>query len=247
LARSESLGEDKEKEKEKAGRYWTWLSETKDKVDRQGSTCAPFFQPPGVKSVEELTAIRKAQLAIECGERDREYKGWLASVQKPSFVLPTNNCNSVAQRDMLIAEQAKKKGQQMSVTTLEYNKWLKETEEKHQEKYLAKAREKMNADADFDNQKKAAAASLDQKIIEAKKAQALVARQSQRELKEMYERVQRKPLMVEHAYRHNRVTQASKPPDDGNDNAHRHNSVPQASRPPPDDDNDIKIATQVKW
>lgn len=228
LARAANQAEDDEKAAAAAGRYWTWLAITKDKIDRRECTCAPFLRPTGVKSVEELTLRKKEELAIECDERDRQYKDWLVTVQKPSFVLPFNKeCNTVEQRNQIIEAQSKKKLQEMSVTTTEYNKWVKECEERAQEKLMAKVREKMNADAEFDNQKKANAASLLQKMADAKREQARVAEQSRREVKEMYDRVQKRPLMVEQAYRHNKVTCATKLPD------------------PPS--NGIKIVTKVSW
>jgi len=228
LARAADAAVETEKAAAAAGRYWTWLSDTKDKIDRRECTCAPFLRSTGVKSVEELTLIKKAELAMECDERDRQYKDWLVSVQKPSFVLPFNKeCNTVAQRNQIIDAQAKKKLQEMSVTTTEYNKWVKECEERAQEKLMAKVREKLNADAEFDNKAKAAAAGLQQKMADCKKEQARIAEQSRREVKEMYDRVQKRPLMVEQAYRHNKVTNATKLPD------------------PPS--NGIKIVTKVSW
>lgn len=203
-ARDASLGEDRDKKAQAAGRYWTWLSDTKNKIDKREVTCAPFVKPSGTRSVEELTQMKRAELAQDVEQREREYAQWVQSIQKPKHVTPWMKCNSVEERDAIIAEQAKKGVARLNQTTVEYNKWLKEMEQANIEKQVAKVREKMAADREFAQNADKAKNDLQKKMADEKRRQQLIQQESQKAVKEMYNRVQARPLQIEQAYRFGR-------------------------------------------
>jgi len=204
MERAESMEADAEAKAQQAGRYWTWLSETKTAIARRETQNAPLAKHSGAKSVQELTEMKKAQLAEEIEERERQYKEWLESIRHPKSRLPWQKCNSVQERDAIIHEKAKKGQERLNKTAAEYNAWVKEMEQQHHERTMAKVREKLLADQEYRRKNEMAAEGLRVKMQEAKRQQQEIEAESQRALKEMYDRVQTKPLLVEQAYRHNK-------------------------------------------
>jgi len=201
MGREADLAGDREMKAQQAGRYWTWLATTKNTIAQRETTCAPFVTLSGTKSAGELTHEKKAELAQDVEEREREYKMWLESIKKSKNIVPLIKCNSTQERDALIHEKAKKANQKLNEEAVVYKKWVKEMEQQHHERNMVKVREKLAADQVFDSERGAAKDSLREKMLQAKQREEAIAAESNRELREMYERVQRKPLMVEAAYR----------------------------------------------
>lgn len=202
MQRDAGLAQEREKAAQQAGKYWTWLAETKNTIARREVMNAPVVRMTGVKSVEELTTMKRAELQHQLDERQHEYNKWLEGIKKPKNTLPLNReCNTVEQREAIIQESAKKGKEKLNQATVEYNKWLQEMEEKHKERVMSKVRQKLHADQEFERQQNLAQDSLQKKMLEAKRQQQMVQLESQRAVKDMYERVQNKPLLVEQAYR----------------------------------------------
>eukprot|EP00931_Biecheleriopsis_adriatica_P124601 TRINITY_DN99751_c0_g1_i1.p1 TRINITY_DN99751_c0_g1~~TRINITY_DN99751_c0_g1_i1.p1 ORF type:complete len:360 (+),score=121.41 TRINITY_DN99751_c0_g1_i1:103-1182(+) len=195
--------EEKAARAEKSGRYWEWLAQTKEDIQKR-PPIAPLWHT-GSKSVEELTSAKREALTKDFEEKDREYQEWLATIQKPKFSLPHQEVHSVSQRDALIAQAARKGQQKLSQTAAEYKKWVKEMEEKKKEAMMEKVRQKLQADKDFEQGRELARDALQKKMQEAKKEQDRKAEETRSFLKGLEENMRAKPLLLEQVYRYGRV------------------------------------------
>lgn len=199
MARKKALLEEQEKQCKAAGMYWTWLYDTKDKINNR-EPIIPLRPVRGAKSVEEMTQAKKAEMEQEMSQRQKEYNEWIASIQKAKHKTPFMKCNSVEERDALIHEQARQGVAKLNQAAAEYKKWTKEMEEKHEQRKLEKLKEKQESDRQFEAQQAASKEAIRQKYAEAKRKRQDIAKESQKQLHDMYERVQERPLLVEQAY-----------------------------------------------
>mmetsp|Transcript_57420 Transcript_57420/g.134432 ORF Transcript_57420/g.134432 Transcript_57420/m.134432 type:complete len:382 (-) Transcript_57420:74-1219(-) len=189
------------KEKEKA--YWNWLAEAKQAVAARPGV-APLQKFEG-KSVEELVAEKKAALNKEVTAREQEYKVWLESVSKPKFKLPSQAVNTPAQRQMIIAESAKRGLEKLNATTSEYQKWVKEMEQLKNEAMMEKVKNKLQADREDDKRRENAMNALQEKMAFQKAEEDRKAKESKEEVFRMYHKVHCKPLLIEQAYDYGRI------------------------------------------
>eukprot|EP00929_Paragymnodinium_shiwhaense_P050456 TRINITY_DN25392_c0_g1_i1.p1 TRINITY_DN25392_c0_g1~~TRINITY_DN25392_c0_g1_i1.p1 ORF type:complete len:423 (-),score=125.60 TRINITY_DN25392_c0_g1_i1:386-1654(-) len=185
---------------EKAARYWDWLSSTKEQIEKR-EPVIPLPKSSSAPNVDTLTAQKRAELTKENDQREREYKSWLQSVNKAKFTLPSNRCNSVAERDAIIQEKAKQGSDKLNAKTAEYKKWVDDMQQQQQEKMEEKVRKKKEADAAFDKERQERALELQRKMQAQKDESEKVANESQQQVKAMYESVRAKPLIVEMSYR----------------------------------------------
>jgi len=202
--RKRALREEKSKTSEKAGKYWEWLAQTKEAVQRK-PCIAPLGKVMSAKTVEEMTQRKRNETMKDFEQRDQEYNEWLQTVQKPKFTLPVQECNSVEKRDRLIMEAAQKKMQKLSRTSVEYNKWLKEMEAQKREKMMDKVKEKLEADRAFEQGRQDRLEALERKMAEQKKEQEQKEEETKKFLKDLQENVKAKPLLLEQVYMYGRV------------------------------------------
>jgi len=193
------------KEKEKA--YWNWLAEAKQAVQaRPGVAPIHKFE---VRSVEELVAEKKAALNKEVTAREQEYRSWLEFVSKPKFKLPSQAVNTPAQRQMIIAESAKRGLEKLNATTAEYQKWVKDMEQEKHETMMQKVKDKLKADREDIERREFAMQALQEKMADKKADEDRRAKESKEEVLRMYHKVHSKPLLIEQAYDYGRVFKQS--------------------------------------
>merc|ERR1712113_977732 len=137
-----------------------------------------------------------ASFAKEEGARRREYENWLRSIRKPSFKLPYTECNSVEERDRLIAEKAKKGIRAMAQSAADWKRYTSELEQRHQERMIENIKAKIAADKEFDREREMLQAALEEKAAEANKQQEARELDHEQKLKELRARVKAKPLMI---------------------------------------------------
>ncbi|CAE7939064.1 PCYOX1 [Symbiodinium sp. KB8] len=152
------------KEKEKA--YWNWLAEAKQAVQARPSVSP--IQKFEVRSVEELVAEKKAALNKEVTAREQEYRSWLESVSKPKFKLPSQAVNTPAQRQLIVAESAKRGLEKLNATTAEYQKWVKDMEQEKHETMMQKVKDKLKADREDMERREFAMQALQEKMADKK-------------------------------------------------------------------------------
>jgi len=200
------LGDQAASFKDKEKDYWKWLDIKKQEI---ATRPGPPVKAPGSKSVEELVAIKKAELNKDMAEKQKEYKAWLASVDKPKFELPSTTVNTPAMRETLIMENAKKGMEKMNAAATEYQAWVKNMEMEKHEKMMEKVREKLAADKELERKREEDFLALEEKMAEAKAEQDRVADEARQAILKMQKTVHAKPMLIEQAYDYGKVFKKS--------------------------------------
>jgi len=192
----------KDKEKD----YWKWLAIKQQEIS---SRPGPPVKAPGSKSVEELVAMKKAELNKEISAKQKEYDKWLVSVSKPKFELPSVTVKTPAERESLIMENAKKGMEKMNASAAEYQAWVKTMESEKHEKMMEKVKDKLRADKELEMKREQDFLALQEKMAAAKEEQDRVADEARQAVLRMQKTVHAKPLLIEQAYDYGKVFKKS--------------------------------------
>lgn len=200
-ARYEERRQRKEEAQEQSGaaaaQYWRWLQGMKTNVAKRPSS-APAARSSGVESASSM-AQRKKQESMRIQKcMSSEYSEWLRDVSVAKFTLPTAHVDKEAKTRKAMADKQRMKQAQREQSA--YFKEVKQMERRHHSRIMFKVKERLDADKRYDEEHEAVAKSLAEKGEAEKERQRAIELKSREELKNIYKRVDERPLFLEVAY-----------------------------------------------